>query len=234
MAASRQTRTFARMKYVEPAWLPPPEQRRTDYYAHLRREIIEAVPEGCEVILDVGCGKGTLGRWFKENGVAQVWGVELMAGPGEASKQWLDRVVIGNVEQTALPFPAGSVDCIICADLLEHTADPWIVVANLKKLLKPTGCIIASIPNVGFHRNIRRMIRGQWLYTDEGLLDRTHLRFFTFQTIEEMFARNGMAIEAVFKKVDAGVNIRVLNALLLGYLRHTLYLQYIVRVRIMS
>lgn len=222
------------MKYVEPAWLPPPEQRRTDYYAHLRREIIEAVPEGCEVILDVGCGKGTLGRWFKENGVAQVWGVELMPGPGEASKQWLDRVVIGNVEQTALPFPAGSVDCIICADLLEHTADPWTVVANLKKLLKPTGCIIASIPNVGFHRNIRRMIRGQWLYTDEGLLDRTHLRFFTFQTIEEMFARNGMAIEAVFKKVDAGVNIRVLNALLLGYLRHTLYLQYIVRVRIKS
>jgi 2-polyprenyl-3-methyl-5-hydroxy-6-metoxy-1,4-benzoquinol methylase len=220
------------MKYVEPAWLPAPEQRRTDYYAHLRREIIEAVPDGCEVILDVGCGKGTLGRWFKENGVAQVWGVELMPGPGEAAKHWLDRVVIGNVEQTALPFPPGSVDCIICADLLEHTADPWTVVANLKKLLKPTGCIIASIPNVGFHRNIRRMIRGKWLYTDEGLLDRTHLRFFTFETIEEMFARNGMAIEAVFKKVDAGVNIRVLNALLLGYLRHTLYLQYIVRVRI--
>ena len=101
-------------------------------------------------------------------------------------------MVVGNVEQTALPFPPGSVDCIICADLLEHTADPWTVVANLKKLLKPTGCIVASIPNVGFHRNIRRMIRGKWLYTDEGLLDRTHLRFFTFETIEEMFARNGM------------------------------------------
>jgi hypothetical protein len=78
------------------------------------------------------------------------------------------------------------------------------------------------------------MLRGKWLYTDEGLLDRTHLRFFTFETIEELFARNGMVVEAVFKKVDAGVNIRVLNALLLGYLRHTLYLQYIVRVRIKS
>jgi 2-polyprenyl-3-methyl-5-hydroxy-6-metoxy-1,4-benzoquinol methylase len=219
------------MQYQEPAWLPPAEQRRSDYYAHLRSEIIEAVPDGCGVILDVGCGKGTLGRWFKENGVAQVWGVELVASAGEEAKRWLDRVVIGNVEQAPLPFPPGSVDCIICADVLEHTADPWAVVAKLKQVLKPGGCIVASIPNVGFHRNLRRLIRGRWLYTDEGLLDRTHLRFFTFETIEELFARNGMAIEAVFKKVDAGLNIRLLNAILLGYLRHTLYLQYIVRAR---
>ena len=81
---------------------------------------------------------------------------------------------------------------------------------------------------------ILEMTEGRFDYTDRGILDRTHLRFFTFETIEELFARNGMVVEAVFKKVDAGVNIRVLNALLLGYLRHTLYLQYIVRARIKS
>jgi SAM-dependent methyltransferase len=114
---------------------------------------------------------------------------------------------------------------------LEHTVDPWQVVARLKRLLKPGGWIVASLPNVAFHRNIRKMLRGEWRYADEGLLDRTHLRFFTLQTIEELFARNGMAIEAVFKKVDGGWNIRLLNALMFGALRHTLYLHYIVRVR---
>jgi O-antigen biosynthesis protein len=220
------------MQYHPPAWLPATERgQRTDYYAHLRAEIIEAIPAGCVTVLDVGCGKGTLGRWLKEQGVRAVYGVELSAAAGEEAKRWLDEVIIGNVEQTPLPFPAGSVDCIICADVLEHTANPWAVVAALKKLLKPGGCLVAGIPNVGFHRNIRKMIRGEWRYADEGLLDRTHLRFFTLQTIEELFASNGLRVEQVYKRVDAGWNIRLLNVLLLGALRHTLYLHYIVRVR---
>jgi 2-polyprenyl-3-methyl-5-hydroxy-6-metoxy-1,4-benzoquinol methylase len=221
------------MRYTLPSWLPESERKtRVDYYAHLRHEVIEAIPDGCRTILDVGCGKGTLGRWLKENGVATVYGVELFPAAGEEAKRWLDQVVVGNVEQGELPFPAGTVDCIVCADVLEHTADPWAVVAKLKKLLAPGGCIVASIPNVGFHRNIRKMLRGEWRYAEEGLLDRTHLRFFTFQTIEELFSSQGMKIEKVFKKVDGGWNIRVLNALTFGYLKNTLYLHYIVRVRV--
>jgi 2-polyprenyl-3-methyl-5-hydroxy-6-metoxy-1,4-benzoquinol methylase len=220
------------MQYRPPGWLPASEQgRRTDYYAHLRAEVIEAIPEGGATVLDVGCGKGMLGRWLKENGVQTVWGIELSPVAGEEARRWLDGVVVGNVEQAELPWPEASVDGIICADVLEHTVDPWQVVARLKRLLKPEGWIVASLPNVAFHRNIRKMLRGEWRYADEGLLDRTHLRFFTLQTIEELFARNGMAIEAVFKKVDGGWNIRLLNALMFGALRHTLYLHYIVRVR---
>lgn len=220
------------MQYRPPAWLPASEQgRRTDYYAHLRAEVIEAIPEGCATVLDVGCGRGTLGRWLKENGVRTAWGIELSPAAGEEARRWLDGVVIGSVEQAALPWSEASVDCIVCADVLEHTVDPWRVVANLKRLLAPGGCMVASIPNVAFHRNLRKMVRGEWRYADEGLLDRTHLRFFTFQTIEELFAGNGMTIEAVFKKVDGGWNIRLLNALLLGALRHTLYLHYVVRAR---
>ena len=202
-----------------------------DYYARLRPDIIGAIPDGCSVVLDVGCAKGTLGRWLKENGVREVHGVELVAAAGEEAKHWLDSVTIGSIEQTALPFAPGTFDCIVCADVLEHTVDPWTVVANLKKLLKPGGCIVASIPNVAFHRNLRKMLKGEWRYTDEGTLDRTHLRFFTYTSIVELFERNGMNVEAVFKKVDGGWNIRILNALLLGRLQHTLYLSYLVRVR---
>jgi len=220
------------MQYRPPGWLPASEQvQRTDYYAHLRAEVIAAIPEGCATVLDVGCGKGTLGRWLKENGVQAVRGIELSPVAGEEAKRWLDGVVVGDVERAELPWPEASVDCIICADVLEHTVDPWKVVGKLKRLLAPGGCIVASIPNVAFHRNIRKMLRGEWRYADEGLLDRTHLRFFTLQTIEELFRSNGLAIEAVFKQVDGGWNIRLLNALLFGALRHTLCLHYIVRVR---
>jgi hypothetical protein len=74
------------------------------------------------------------------------------------------------------------------------------VVAKLKTLFKPDGCLMASIPNVSFHRKIRKMMRGQLCYAQEGLLDRIHLRFFTLETIEELFASNGLRIERVLKK----------------------------------
>jgi len=74
------------------------------------------------------------------------------------------------------------------------------VVAKLKTLYKPDGCLVASIPNVSFHRKIRKMMRGQLRYTQEGLLDRIHLRFFTLETIEDLFASNGLRIERVFNK----------------------------------
>ena len=220
------------MEFRPPTWLAEAEQsRRLDYYGHLRAEVIEAIPPGCDTVADIGCGRGTLGRWLKENGVRRVYGVELSVPVAEEAKGWLDNVIVGNIEEVELPWPEASVNCIVCADVLEHTTDPWKVVAKLKRLLTPDGCIVASIPNVAFHRNVRRMLRGQWVYADEGLLDRTHLRFFTFQTIQELFESNRMKIEVVFKKVDAGWNVRVLNALLFGYLKHTLYMHYIVRAR---
>src|SRR5881227_1433310 len=105
------------MRYLMPSWLPEAErEKRSDYYAHLRPEVIEAIPDGCRTVLDVGCGKGTLGRWLKENGATTVYGIELFAAAGEEAKRWLDQVVVGNIEQTALPFPEGTVDCIVCAD----------------------------------------------------------------------------------------------------------------------
>ena len=105
------------------------------------------------------------------------------------------------------------------------------MVAKLKTLFKPDGCLMASIPNVSFYRKIRKMMRGQLRYAQEGLLDRIPLRFFTLETIEELFTSNGLRIERVFKKVDAGWNVQILNTLTLGYLKNVLHLHYIVRVR---
>ena len=221
------------MQYYRPVWLPAAvEIGQKDYYVRLNAEVIATIPEGCMSVLDVGCARGTLGRWLKENGVRTVSGVEFMPAVAAEAQRWLDQVVVGDIERVALPFPDGAFDCIVCSDVLEHLVDPWAVVGRLKRLLAPNGCIVASIPNVGFHRNLRKMIRGEWHYAADGLLDRTHLRFFTLQTIEDLFYTNGMRLDFVLKKVNAGWNIRVLNMLLLGALRHTLYLHYTVRAQV--
>jgi SAM-dependent methyltransferase len=221
------------VRYVPPAWLQvAADGRNGDYYSRLRPEVIRAIPDGVGAVLDVGCGKGTLGRWLKEHGVPVVRGVELSAAAAEEARRWLDDLVVGNIEGASLPWAPASFDCIVCADVLEHTVDPWTVVGRLKSLLKPGGCIVASIPNVAHHRNLRRLLRGRWDYADEGVLDRTHLRFFTLPTIEELFARNGMAVETVDRRLDAGLRMRLLNAVLLGALGHTLNLQFIVRARV--
>ncbi len=218
------------MRYHPPPWLQvAPDGQNGDYYSRLRPDLIAAIPDGCGSVLDVGCGKGTLGRWLKENGVRTVRGVELSPAAAGEARKWLDELVLGDIERVEFPWPEASFDCIVCGDVLEHTADPWAVVGRLKRLLAPGACIVAAIPNVAYHRNLRRMLRGRWDYVDEGLLDRTHLRFFTYPTIEELFDRNGMVIEAVFTRPEAGLKMRLLNAVLLGALRHTLNLHFIVR-----
>jgi predicted SAM-dependent methyltransferase len=86
--------------------------------------------------------------------------------------------------------------------VLEHLYDPWSTLKSHAKLLKPTGVINASIPNVQHWSLLDHVMRGQWNYTDHGLLDDTHIRFFTLATMGRMFANAGLKVDSVF-----GVNI---------------------------
>jgi 2-polyprenyl-3-methyl-5-hydroxy-6-metoxy-1,4-benzoquinol methylase len=202
------------------------------YYCLLRPEIVNMIPMGCSVVLDVGCGSGSLGKHLKENGVKEVFGIELSADAAKEARSVLDHVIEGNAETMGLPFKRQYFECIVCADVLEHLFDPWSMVNRLKGFLKPGGVIVASIPNVGFHRIIKGLIKGKWQYADEGVLDRTHLRFFTLKGIEELFATNDMTIEKIYRKIDAGVNMKIFNSLCLNKIRESLVIQYIVRAKI--
>lgn len=199
------------------------------YYGDLRPEIIAMIPGGCASILDVGCGFGTLGKYLKSQGVAHVCGIEVVAAAAAEAKKVLDTVVSGNVENMDFPFAPSHFDCIVCADVLEHLADPWTALGRLKLLLKPRGCFVASIPNIGHHRVIRGLLKGQWRYTQSGILDRTHLRFFTLEGIQSLFEDNSLRIEAVDRKISAGLNVKLLNLLLLGAIKESLVFQYIIK-----
>ena len=100
-------------------------------------------------------------------------------------------------------------DCLLFPDVLEHLVDPWAALRRFSKYVKPSGVVVASIPNV---RNIallyRLIVQGTWDYEASGLLDRGHLRFFTRKSIVDMFAQSDLVIETWQCNRDRSVGIR--------------------------
>src|SRR5438445_2717310 len=165
-----------------------------EYYEHERPEILELVPANAARVLDVGCGSGRLGEQIKRRQGATVYGIEIMRDAAARAAARLDRVWNAPVEAALAEIPEESFDCIIAADVLEHLVDPWAVLAQLRARLVPGGVLVASIPNVGHWEVVRDLLEGRWQYTSDGLLDRTHLRFFTRRSIPELFWTAGLRI----------------------------------------
>src|ERR1044071_667129 len=173
------------------------EQKAAEYYLETRPDIQAiAHPQG-KRILDVGCAAGELGHALKLAGALEVVGIERTASAARLAKTRLDQVIVSDVESLDLPLDDAGFDRIIFADILEHTIDPWSVLASYGRYLKSDGLIIASIPNIRFYAVIARLIFNRWGYSESGILDSTHLRFFTLPTIKEMFERAGYQIERV-------------------------------------
>ena len=141
----------------------------------------------------------------------------------------LDRVIVGSAE-IELPFAEESFDCIIFNDVLEHLVDPWMAVNRFARTLRKGGCMVASIPNVRYFRVLKALVQDKtWVYADKGVLDRTHLRFFTKKTIPGLFEPAGLHIETL-----TGINATrrfpakyaLINWLTFGGLEDARYLQF--------
>jgi O-antigen biosynthesis protein len=188
------------------------------YMESARPEIQPFVPTSAKRILDVGCWRGLMGAALKARDGRVVWGIEPDPDAADAAATVLDHVIVGTFPDD-LP-PSEQFDCVLFVDVLEHIADPWGALAATKRVLAPGGHVLASIPNIRHYSVLYPLLsRGQWNYVDAGILDRTHLRFFTRSSIERLFADAGYAITAV-EPVNVGSHGRVGHLLgLLG--RHT-------------
>ena len=170
--------------------------RAARYVDDPKREAQPFVPERTSSLLDVGCWRGAFGAALKAQRESLiVWGVEMDSEAANAARQRLDHVVHGSFPQ-ALPLDK-HFDCITFLDVLEHFADPWSVLKVAKQLLNQDAVIVALVPNVQHYSVIKSLLFGDWTYSDTGLLDRDHLRFFTKRTLVELFQSTGFKVDTV-------------------------------------
>lgn len=160
---------------------------------HLTRDQIVSRLRPGERILDVGCGSGEIARLMHARGCAVV-GIELSPEKAAKARAFCDEVLVGNIEAMPLAFEPGSFDVIVLSNILEHLNNPVATLRRLAPLLRPTGRAFVDLPNVA-HWGVRlRLLRGRWDYEDAGILDRTHLRFYTRKTAREMLEQTGFEI----------------------------------------
>jgi GT2 family glycosyltransferase/ubiquinone/menaquinone biosynthesis C-methylase UbiE len=164
------------------------------YSSFIRSEIINQIdsnPQDNIKILEVGCACGaTLLKVKNLFTNADLYGIEFNESSAAIARTFAD-VKAGDVEKEQLDYPGEFFDYIICADVLEHLYNPWKALETLRKHLKPDGKILISIPNVMHYSLVRDLLNGNWTYQDAGLLDRTHVRFFTIKEFKKMLYSAG-------------------------------------------
>lgn len=185
------------------------------YYTHQRPEVVRLIPEDVQQVVDVGCGAGKLGASIKRaRPNAQVRGVEVVPSQAEQAKLALDDATAADADA---PLPASwpIPDCLVFADVLEHLVNPWATLSRWRERCAPRAWVVMSIPNVSHTSVVSGLQRGRFEYEDEGLLDRTHLRFFTRVTACEMVEKAGFELtrlERTFNVPGPGLKRGVLNA----------------------
>jgi 2-polyprenyl-3-methyl-5-hydroxy-6-metoxy-1,4-benzoquinol methylase len=204
------------------------------YHDLIRQDIFPIFPEKTGRLLDLGGGIGATAAALKEAGRAErIVVADLVA---DHALPQVDRAYGGNLEDPAflerIIAEEGPFDAVLCLDVLEHLRDPWGIIATLRDGLNPGGVITASIPNVRHYRVVWPLVtQGRFDLADKGILDRTHLRWFTRKTAGELMSPDGMVIEEMQGKLAMGPGYKWANRLSLGLLRGFCEIQYLVRAR---
>lgn len=173
---------------------------RPGYHDNARLDVLPWLPETAQSCFDLGCGSGgTLQLLRKKYPDAKLAGLEMDAASAEIARQLTDDIWCADADKFIFAdhMAAASLDLILCLDVLEHLVDPWAIIRQLSPLLRPGGRIIASIPNIRYHKVVKNLVLdGTFEYTDFGSLDRTHLRFFVRETAERLVAAGGLKIRS--------------------------------------
>ena len=143
-------------------------------------------------VLEMGCARGYMTGVLKNAAGCHVTAVEIDPQMADEARAHADRVIVGDISEPALWQELGSgYDYVVYADVLEHLADPWQALRRTHELLGTNGCVIASIPNIAQYRIRLKLLLGIFEYQPYGIMDDTHLRFFTEKTARELFTRTG-------------------------------------------
>lgn len=169
-----------------------PQPQAHQYYDGLNEALFDSVPDEALRIIEFGCSRGNLGAALKQAATDRyVIGVEIDEAAAAVARERLDEVHVLDIQSTLPPIEPGSVDAILFGDVLEHLVDPEDVLRRVRPLLSPRGIVLASIPNMSHWSVVSALLRSDLMYQPQGLLDATHLRFFTHATIFKLFLDAG-------------------------------------------
>lgn len=173
----------------------------TDFY---NKTIFDLIPFDANKIIEVGTGSGAMARAYKEiNPNVKYIGVEIAAEYKKLSERYCDYVYLANFEEPSSELINELIDAdlIIFSDVLEHMFNPWDVIALLSRHIPPHCSVLASIPNIQHWSIQLGLLNGEFAYMESGLLDRTHIRFFTKKTMVELFTQNGFLINKIIPRI---------------------------------
>jgi O-antigen biosynthesis protein len=148
-------------------------------------------------IIDFGCATGYFPALLSQSGYL-VTGVEINPDAAKIAEAFCDKVIVADLDVTSIQelFPSEKFDIATFGDVLEHLRNPWKILRDVQHILKPNGIVVASIPNIA-HGDVRlALLQGDFDYSPQGILDNTHLRFFTKKTVEALFEETGYLITA--------------------------------------
>lgn len=207
------------------------EDKLTGYFSGERKEMLTFIPENCERLLDVGCGEGGFGALVKAKNNSEVWGVDINRDAIDAAKNKIDKAIVGDFISN-FELPDCYFDVITFNDSLEHFVDPISALKLCKTKLKKDGKIICCLPNVRYFENIHHLLIDlDWKYEDSGILDYTHLRFYTQKSMRRLFDELGYNIESIVgikPHYWSGKKIFLLRLFFGKYVEDMKYLNYVV------
>ncbi len=213
------------------------QQKTGTYFTNARYDLMSTLGDSRDLkVLEAGAGGGDTLLAMKNSGLAsEVAGLELFELPGtNQGDPLIDKFIICDVERDELDLPLNHYDAIMCGDVLEHLIDPWKAVEKLARHLKPGGLMIASIPNIRALSAFRKIfLRGDFSYTNQGLFDRTHYRFFCRRNMIDLLTSTSRQLVSVtsnleFKKKSG---TKTFNRLTGRIFEHFFTVQFIVVVR---
>ena len=181
--------------------LREPAVGHTPLRDYFNPDLLALVPLDARRVVEVGCGNGAMAREYRQrNPDCEYLGIEIDPVYAEASRFYCDRVVVGSIESMndetfKTLFPSS---CWIFGDVLEHLYDPWAVLRRIRAALNRDGVVVACIPNAQHWSVQARLNCGEFDYEDLGLMDRTHIRWFTRKTALRLFESTG------FRVIDGG------------------------------
>ncbi len=204
-----------------------------DYYTGARADMVAALPLNAQAaILELGCGDGTTGALAIAAGKASTYvGIELDPNAATLAHTRITDVLCGDVDALDLSGHIARYDALIASEVLEHLIDPRATLARLVDCLKPGALVLASSPNISHWRVVLALIKGEFELTETGVMDRSHLRWFTPESYSALLRSAGLEIVSVTPITPPSARTRWINRLTSNRFEHLFMTQIYVTAR---